>query len=365
MEAAVKKLFFYAISILFTFSNAQLNVVYNPNYNITFYGLLSVIRLHSFNGKKYGEIYKVLRKNSKLKFHDPKQEISSQELLNVHSERYLDSLLNSENIARIAEVYPLKFVPNFLLRRALLRPIKYATQGTLDALDLALKYGNAINLGGGYHHAKNDRGEGFCFYSDIALAVNKFKEKHPGKKVMIVDLDVHQGNGHESIFMEDESVVIYDVYNMDVYPRDEAAKSKAKYRFPVRSEKLLGLYESQTGLSRSRVLKSGWLCDEKPAFSGIVDDVNYLKLISDNLSKAIMAEKPDLIIYIAGTDILLNDPLGLFDVSEQGVIKRDELVFQAAIENKIPILMLLAGGYTKESSLVISNSINNLQNKFF
>lgn len=255
----------------------------------------------------------------------------------------------SSTVAQVVEIGALSYVPNFILQQALLKPIKYATQGTLDALDLALQYGSAINLAGGYHHAKADKGEGFCFFSDIALAVKRFHDKHPGKKVMILDLDAHQGNGHESIFFNHSDVVIFDVYNRDMYPRETALYPTIKYNFPLISDK-----------SNSNLIGASHV-----AFAGNLNDENYLQLLQKHLDKAIQIEQPELIIYVAGTDILDTDPLGRFNVSKEGIIKRDETVFASTLTRNIPIVMLLAGGYTPKSSTVVSESILNLQKNFF
>lgn len=361
----MKKLLF--LSSVFLSTCTQLPVVYNKEYNISFYGLLKLIKLHSFNGEKYKEIYNTIKTNPAIELYKPKNEISEQELLTVHTAEYLATLHDSTVVAKVAEVPVLKTIPNFLLQRALLRPLRYAVQGTIDALDLALNYGCAINLGGGFHHAKTGNGEGFCFYSDIALAVNKFQQNNPGKKVMIIDLDIHQDNGHESIFLYNDNVVIYDVYNMDLYPKDNYVKAKIKYRFPLRSTKFIDLLKQHNpGVSKTEI--EAFLnkqAEEQPHFSGTVNDESYIALLKEHLDAAIEIEKPDLIVYIARTDILENDPLGFVEVSKEGIIQRDELVIASAIARRIPILMLLAGGYTKESSDVIASSINNIQKKFF
>ncbi len=102
--------------------------------------------------------------------------------------------------------------------------MRYATGGTIKGAELALDHGFAINLSGVYHHEKSEQGGGFCFYADIPLAIHKLRKRKPNLSVMIVDLDAHQGNGHESICADDPNVYIFDVYNKDVYLRDESAK---------------------------------------------------------------------------------------------------------------------------------------------
>lgn len=334
---------------------AKLHVVYHPNYNITFYGIPKLINLHAFDGQKYGKIYNAIKENQHIVMHTPHGPISQEDLLTVHTTDYLKSLQQSLTIAQIAEIYPLQFVPNFILQRALLNPIKWATQGTVDALELALKHGNAINLSGGYHHAKAEKGEGFCFYSDIAIAIKKFHALYPHKKVIIIDLDAHQGNGHESIFFNDDRVIIFDVFNMDRYPREYTLFPKIKYNFPLtRTLNHNYKFEEHT------IISYGYLDHGSSYF----DDF-YLTHLRAALPSVLETEKPDLIVYVAGTDILENDPLGGLNVSKEGIIERDELVFKNALSRSIPIVMLLAGGYTQESANVVSDSIKNLQQKFF
>lgn len=121
---------------------------------------------------------------------------------------------------------PLAWVPNFLLQWKLLSPMRYATQGTVDAAQLALKNGVGINLGGGYHHAKNDEGGGFCVYADIPLALKELRKENPNLKVLYIDLDAHQGNGVESCLFNDQNTYVVDCYNENNYPHDLEAAQK-------------------------------------------------------------------------------------------------------------------------------------------
>ena len=229
--------------------------------------------------------------------------------------------------ASISEMYPLRFLPNFLTRRYALRPMRLATGGTIKATELALKKGWAINLSGGYHHAKKDKGDGYCAYADIPLAACKVFEKNPNAKIMIVDLDAHQGNGHEAILGPDEQVTIFDVYNSTIYPLDHKVKKYIRFNYPVHSN---------------------------------IQDNEYLEIIKKNLPVAINTIKPDLIIYNAGTDIFEKDIEGDMSISENGIKQRDEIVFSQALSHDIPIVMVLSGGYSKESAGIISKSIENL-----
>ena len=310
----------------------EVPIVYHPDYNISFWG---IEKWHPFDSKKYGKVCDALKSELGLwdgQFHTPEQEVSREVLLQVHSESYLESLKKSSVVAEGVGIYPLFFVPNFCLQKYLLRPMRLATQGTLDAVDLAIKHGWAINLSGGYHHAKANNAEGFCIYADIPLAVKKACGEYGIEKCMIIDLDAHQGNGHEEILGESSQVDIFDIYNGSpgFYPSDSYAAQFITYNHPV---------------------------------AHYTNDEEYLSILKTELPKAFEQTKPDFIIYNAGTDIYECDPLGSLSVSRVGIIERDEFVFNLAKEHNIPIIMVLSGGYTQESAGIISDSIINLANK--
>lgn len=293
-------------------------------------GFMGVQRLHPFDSEKFGKIKRYLMTHAGLEpssFVRPDQAISEAELLIVHTKAYLESLKKSSTVARIAELKLLAFSPNLLLRKFFLAPMRYATFGTIKASELALERGWAINLSGGYHHAKRVDGDGFCFYADIPLAIRKLREKNNSLKALVIDLDAHQGNGIEDYFKDDKNSFIMDVYNREIYPEDEPMKAHIDFHFPV---------ASGTG------------------------DNDYLSLLETNVPHAIRSSGPDIIFYNAGTDILDGDPLGKMNITDNGIVKRDEIVFKAAMDAKIPIVMVLSGGYTKRSGFVIGRSVTNL-----
>jgi histone deacetylase 11 len=301
-------------------------IIYHPRYNIT---LLGIQKLHPFDSEKYGRVHDFLIKNTKLSkndFHKPRP-VDDKTLLTVHSKKYIKSLNSSITIAAVTEMTLLATIPNKLLQSRLLKPMKYATGGTILGVDLALKHGWAINLSGGYHHAKAGEGGGFCYFADIPIAIKKLWEKKPKAKVMVVDLDAHQGNGVESVLMGEDRVFIMDVYNSDLYPWDTEAKKGISLDLPVRSG---------------------------------IKDKDYLKVVKDGLEQALKDFTPDLVIFNAGTDVFKEDDLGGMLVTEKGIMKRDELVFRMGKENDIPVLMVLSGGYNRKSANIIGRSIKNL-----
>ncbi|CAK9195763.1 unnamed protein product [Sphagnum jensenii] len=316
-------------------SNDKDPIIYSSAYNIAFLGLE---RLHPFDSSKWGRIKRFLVEDGLL---DHKRvvepvEATKEDLLVVHTEGYLESLKHSFTVAVITEVPPLAFLPNFILQQKVLRPFRKQVGGTVLSAKLAKDKGWAINLGGGFHHCCSNEGGGFCAYADITLTIQFAFERLGISRVMIIDLDAHQGNGHEHDFMNNKSIYILDMYNSDIYPRARL------------SSPFLDMYEKQI----IQIQFSSYTTTEK-----------YLDLLSQALEKAAQNFEPDLLIYNAGTDILDGDPLGRLLVSPDGVKQRDEMVFKFSREKNCPIVMLTSGGYMKTSARVIADSIGNLATK--
>lgn len=301
-------------------------IVFHPEYDITFGGLE---KQHAFDSTKYGRVFGFLQDAGSGLLEKVLQPhaVSDEDLRLVHTPRYLSSLRYSEEIAKVTELAILGQVPNKLLQENLIAPKKLATGGTILAVRHALANQWAINLSGGYHHAKADSGEGFCIFSDIAIAAYRLWADEPDVRIMIVDLDAHQGNGFASIFRDDPRTHIYDIYNEEVYPNDTDARA--------------------------------FINDDLPIQSGCKDG-EYLSLLQKTLPKAIDAFSPELIIYNAGTDIYEEDPLGRLSVTAGGIMRRDDFVFQSAASAGVPIAMVLSGGYTKMSARIIADSISAL-----
>ncbi|KAM7041313.1 histone deacetylase 11 isoform 3-T3 [Acridotheres tristis] len=263
-------------------------IVYSPDYNITFMGLE---KLHPFDAGKWGKVINFL-KEEKLIADDlivQAREATDEDLLVVHTRRYLNKL---------------------------------------KAGKLAVDRGWAINVGGGFHHCSSDKGGGFCAYADITLAIKFLFERVQGvSRATIIDLDAHQGNGHERDFMDDPRVYIMDAYNRYIYPGDGFAKRAIK-----------------------RKVELEWG----------TEDTEYLQKVHTHVEGALNEFKPDIVVYNAGTDILDGDPLGGLAISPQGIVKRDEVVFRAARSRGVPVLMVTSGGYQKRTARIIADSILNL-----
>ncbi|TKS71203.1 Histone deacetylase 11 [Collichthys lucidus] len=302
-------------------------IVYHPDYNITFMGLE---KLHPFDAGKWGKVIHFLKEEEFITDGSivEAREATEEDLLVVHTKRYLNRLKWSLVVATITEIPPLLFLPNFLVQRKVLRPLRTQTGGTIMAGKLAVDRGWAINVGGGFHHCSGDKGGGFCAYADITLAIKFLFERVEGiSRATIIDLDAHQGNGHERDFLDDRRVFIMDMYNRYIYPGDGFAKRAIK-----------------------RKVELDWG----------TEDSEYLQKVELHSEGALNEVRPDIIIYNAGTDILDGDPLGGLSISPQGIVKRDEIVFRAARQRGVPILMVTSGGYQKKTARIIADSILNL-----
>ncbi|GAU34470.1 hypothetical protein TSUD_06810 [Trifolium subterraneum] len=284
-------------------------LIYSNSYDISFLG---IEKLHPFDSSKWGRICNFL-----VSF-------------GVHSESYLNSLKESSNVAKIIEVPPVALFPNCLVQHKVLFPFRKQVGGTILAAKLAKERGWAINVGGGFHHCSAENGGGFCAYADISLCIHFAFVQLNISRVMIIDLDAHQGNGHEIDFADDNRVYILDMYNPGIYPLD---------------------YEARNYINQKVEVKSGTRTEE------------YLLKLDEALEVAGRRFDPELLVYNAGTDILEGDPLGRLKISPDGIALRDEKVFRFAREKNIPIVMLTSGGYMKSSARVIADSIANLEKK--
>lgn len=304
----------------------RLPLVYHKDYNINNLGYTNK---YGFDTQKYKKIYSYLVDTLKIDsecFYTPDY-ISDDDLSKTHSNEYLDSLNSSATIAEILEINLLKVVPHMWLTFYFLNPMKLITGGTMLAAQLALKDGWAINLAGGCPHAKEKAGGNLCIFNDIAVAIKKVQEENSDYKFLVVDLGAPQGNGTAHIFGDDKNVFTFDMYNEDLTQNN---------------------LEDRDYLNFNLGIKSG------------IQDEEYLERLKKKLPKAINQTKPNLIIYNAGTDIYKKDKYGLMKISTKGIIERDAFVFACALDSKIPIAMVLGGGYHEKSTEIIYRSIENI-----
>jgi len=262
---------------------------------------------HPFPIGKFEALHRLLLAEGLLRPRDvvEPQEADWRDLGLVHDAAYLGSLADG-SLDRAAERrLGLPWSP------ALLRRSRLATQGTLDAALMALEDGAAANLAGGTHHAFPGHGEGFCVLNDVAVAIRVLQRGRYVRRVLVVDLDVHQGNGTAAIFAGDADVFTFSIHGEKNFPFRKSASSLD-----------LGLADG-TG------------------------DTAYLDALAARLPGVIEAARPDLVFYLAGVDVVAGDRFGRLALTPLGVAERERLVFEAVGRLGLPVVLVLSGGYAR------------------
>lgn len=240
-------------------------------------------------------------------------------ILNTHQQSYFERLkslnLNKSEIRKTG----------FPLSQELVQREIQIMQGSVQASVFALEFGIGMNIAGGTHHAFSDRGEGFCLLNDIAIASNFLLDNNLVKKILVVDLDVHQGNGTASIFDGNSSVFTFSMHGASNYPLHKES-----------SDLDIGLPDQ-------------------------TDDAHYLKILKETLPELIDSFEPDFIIYQSGVDVLGSDKLGRLAMSISGCKERDKMVLELAKTNAIPIMCCMGGGYSEKLSHIIEAHANTFR----
>ena len=216
----------------------------------------------------------------------------------------------------------------FPLTQELIDRSRSSSMGTLFATKNALKYGIGFNAAGGTHHAYKDRGEGFCLLNDIAISATYLLNNGLSRKILVVDLDVHQGNGTAKMFEGDHRVFTWSVHGKDNYPLKKE-KSDLDHDLPTGTE-----------------------------------DEDYLRLIESYLIKLVEVQEPDFIFFQAGVDILKTDKLGHLALTREGCKERDRIVLQTAYEYEIPIVVTMGGGYSEKLLDIVEAHCNTYRVAF-
>ena len=226
-------------------------------------------------------------------------------ILTTHESNYLERLKKLELTK--AEIRAI----GFPLSEALIEREICIAGGSVQAACFAKEFGIGMNIAGGTHHAFANRGEGFCILNDLAITANYLLGSKMAQKVLIVDLDVHQGNGTAALFQENPSVFTFSMHGEKNYPH-----RKEKSDLDI-------------------VLADG------------TDDATYLSLLDRNLKKLIDEVQPDFMLYQSGVDVLASDQLGRLSLSLAGLQARDKLVLSTAKNQQIPLMCCMGGGYSK------------------
>jgi len=302
-------------------------LVYSSRYEIHLGGLE---KLHPFDIHKYGRIARALVANGYLASSDffVPAEATREELLLVHTPQYLASLRSSKNVARHLESKEMKLLPAKSLDEGVLAAFRASTGGTIVAARQATRCGLGINIGGGYHHAQPGRGEGFCIYADVPIAIRVLQREGLVRRALLVDLDVHQGNGNAVCFAGDDDVFTLSIHEADIYPVPKARSDlDVELRPPV-------------------------------------DDERYMDVLKHHLPRVIRAARPDLVVVLGGVDTHRDDPLAHFGMTARGIQDRDAYAVGQARERDIPVLYVTSGGYSPDAWRIQYGSIANLLVKF-
>ena len=239
--------------------------------------------------------------------------------MTTHSKAYFDKLCALELTKK--EARPI----GFPLSDALVQREKIIVQGTLQGAVHALKNAVSLNIAGGTHHAFSDKGEAFCLLNDQAIAANHLISKKLAHKILIVDLDVHQGNGTAEIFKDNSNVFTLSFHG--------------KNNYPFKKE----------------------ISDLDVEFDDGTEDDTYLTKLSQILPKTIKLVQPDFIFYLAGVDVIKNDKLGKLALSIEGCKNRDEMVFKECKKNNIPVQVSMGGGYSSQLKEIVDAHVNTFR----
>jgi acetoin utilization deacetylase AcuC-like enzyme len=276
-------------------------LVYHDDYDQNF-------GVHVFPTQKYRLIRERLLAESVAGPEDflAPEPATREQLLLAHSEDWIRKLetgtLSYHEILRLEVPYSRRMADAFFL----------AAGGTLLAARRALKQGVGFNVGGGYHHAFRSHGEGFCAINDVAVAIRSLQQERTIGKALVIDCDVHQGNGTAAMFANDNSVFTISLHQLNNYP-----------------------YEKPPS-------------DVDVNLADGTEDSEYLEKLQNTYGQAVNIFRPDLIVYVAGADPYFDDQLGGLALTKSGMKQRDRIVLETAVRAKTPVAVTLAGGYARK-----------------
>lgn len=247
-------------------------------------------------------------------------------ILAVHDPEYFYDLLNITLNQRAARKI------GFPLSEVLIERERIIADGTIKATEYALTNGIAMNIAGGTHHAYTNRGEAFCMFNDQAVGARYLQSKKLAKKILIVDLDVHQGNGTAEIFKNDDSVFTFSMHGRNNYP----------------------FKKEQSDLDIS--------------LENDINNYTYLSILKETLPRLIDEQQPDFIYYLCGVDVIASDKLGKLGLTIEGCKHRDYYVLETCKNNNIPVMCSMGGGYSPDIKTIVdahANTFRLAQNIFF
>lgn len=250
-----------------------------------------------------------------INFFEP-QVADHEHILRVHTSAYLTQLLELTLDPKDARKI------GFPLSKELIDRETIIVDGTIKGCEFSLRYGISMNIAGGTHHAYTNRGEAFCLLNDQAIGARYLIHKKLAKKILIVDLDVHQGNGTAEIFQNDSNVFTFSMHG--------------KNNYPFKKE----------------------ISDLDIALDDHTNDDEYLSILKETLPKLIQQQKPDFIFYLSGVDIIASDKLGKLGLSVEGCKLRDEFVLKTCHALQIPVQCGMGGGYSPDIKTIVNAHAN-------
>ena len=287
-------------------------VAFDPIY------ILPLPENHRFPMEKYELLHRQLIHEGTCEpedFFSPTK-IDNDSVMAIHQKVYVERLkglkLNKAEIRKIG----------FPISKQLIDREFIIAGGTLSGSLKALEYGIAFNIAGGTHHAFSTHGEAFCLLNDQAIAAQYLLEKELAKKILIIDLDVHQGNGTAEIFQKEDRVFTFSMHG--------------KKNYPFKKEQ----------------------SDLDIALEDKTNDKIYIEMLQEALPKLLKSVKPDFIFYLSGVDVLESDRLGRLSISIKGCEARDQMVLKYCHDENIPVQCSMGGGYSKDIKLIIEAHAN-------
>ena len=302
-----------------------MTVAWSADTRVSFFG---IERLHPFDIGKMDAIAAYLVEHELLDWADlgSGAPVSDADLSAVHDPDYLASLHRTPVLSEALEVAVPDVFPQAVMERRVLRPFRVSVAGTLVAARGALAHGLGINLGGGFHHARPALGHGFCIYNDVGYAIHRLREDGFSGRVVIVDTDAHQGDGNHAFFAHDATVASISLHQGSAFPHP----------------KLVGDHDVNL-----------------PDGTG---DATFLEVLERYLSTVVRDLRPDLLVHVAGADVLADDPLTTLGMTVPGLVQRDLQVQAAARRLDVPLLHVLAGGYGPSAATAQSQSVAAMLN---
>lgn len=302
-----------------------MRVSFSPGYNA------ELPEGHIFPMGKFVALHRYLLEHNIIKEHEVIEPGMADfaNLCNTHTPRYTSAVWQGTLTRKEQRRMGLPWSRSLAIRSRL------AVQGTINAGLMALQDGISGNLAGGTHHAMPDLGEGFCVYNDVAVAIKVLKQAMWVRNVLVIDCDVHQGNGTAEIFKNDSEVFTFSIHGEKNYPFKKPPSSLD-----------IGLPD-QTG------------------------DREYINTLTDALSSIFDQFQPDLVFYLAGIDPLKTDHFGRLSLTNKGLEDRDRLVISSVMDRNIPITLLLSGGYapsvqeTAEAHAILYKSAKEISENGF